>query len=106
MKKVFAILIIFQLLFNSMWASAHMSVDEHGGYESVHVHLGDHHHRQAENSNDASNSHEVEGHIHLLLYVSHETADQVTPSLNSLPSHDDSSFLSLLLTPPVPPPNA
>jgi hypothetical protein len=129
-KRVFTWLLLTPLLFNGVWASVHVNEKKHHSHHAPHIHLKPHHHKVSDQlftnafsltkvsdfnlanaindaSSDESGDHDSHEHIHIYLSVYIKTDE-----LNQFEKRDtanlfgfNSQFISLIPSPPVPPPN-
>lgn len=106
MKKVFSILLIFQLLLASFMATSHMALAGHDIHEKPHFHLIDHlDHDMHHHAEGTHSDHAGEIHIHLTFIDTNNSDNIFTSFQQNADSTYAMSFVSQSFRPLLPPPN-
>lgn len=105
MKKCLVILVVLQLLVNSMLGYAHLELDPHDAWDSAHAHMVEHQADALSQDNELEN-HETEVHAHFCFVVLDNSGPITNAAMSSKPVSLVVAFSSHIASPPVPPPNA
>jgi len=113
-KAIIMLILFSNTLFNSVWAAAHLVAEQHGAFETPHIHItGDvsHHAPQQPDNADgvyvSAHGHDAESeesHFHLMVLSAE--SDSTTPTnLQHVKANSQCWFSrSQTYTPPIPPP--
>lgn len=116
LKRLLVLLIITQLLFNGVWATAHTTEGDHDSHNVPHLHFDIENHVAINKVTDdtvitANPDHETDEHhehfhIHLNVFLKTDELKLFEKRTSMNPVSFKNHLTSLRLSPPVPPPTA
>lgn len=101
-KAISLLIILSNMLFNSVLASTHLAVEHHGSYETPHIHIMAELNHQHDGTLDQDET--EESHFHLMT-LSAESEKAIFTHLHSFKATSLSWFsINQTYSPPIPPP--
>jgi len=109
LKRLFVIVLLAPLLVNGVWASVHLTEDDHHLHTTPHLHFDTEIHSidERELTDSESSEHGTHEHVHIYLnaYIKTEELNYFEKRNTTNQFGFNSIFISLIPSPPVPPPN-
>ncbi len=108
LKRLLVLIILTPLLFNGVWATAHITEDDHDSHNVPHLHFDIESHGIVEQQTQENDSGEEEQHehfhIHFSVFLKSDDMKHFEIRTYESPIEFKSRLTNLTHTPPVPPP--